>query len=72
MTIRIGVVRRTDATGIYVTLNDIDPDLEWGPLEALKSPNGMTDYVAGKRVLIASLGTIRDDYIVLGPIMETY
>lgn len=72
MILRIGVVIRSDATGLYVALNDIDPEMEWGPLEAVVTPNGILDYAAGNRVLVGNLGTIRDDYIVVGPIMETY
>lgn len=75
MKLRIGVILRTDVDGIYVAFEDLDPDLEWGPLEAVMASTTtldvMLNYVAGKRVLVGTLGSIVDDYIVLGPIMET-
>ena len=71
MKLRVGVILRKDTEGLYVAFEDLDPNLEWGPLEALMAPGIMVNYVAGNRVLVGTLGSIVDDYIVLGPIMET-
>lgn len=72
MILRIGIVTRRDVEGVYVTLPDLDFEMEWGPLEAVVTSPNINVYAAGKRVLVGDLGSIKDNFIIIGPILESY
>jgi hypothetical protein len=58
-----GEVTRIDEEGVHVTCPDLGLDLEFGPLECVVHP---VPPIVGDRVLLTSVGGIRDDLVVVG------
>lgn len=62
-----GVVTKVEADGPYVEVADLGIGMEFGPLESISySASVPLDVVAGDRVLVCSVGKIRDDLIIMG------
>lgn len=60
-------VTKVEADGPYVEVPDLGVGLEFGPLESISSSAAVPlDVVAGDRVLVCTVGKIRDDLAIMG------
>jgi len=64
-----GTITRITASGVFVEVPSLGVGMEFGPLEQLSTSTAATTFVVGDRVLVASIGAIYDNLVILGKLI---
>ena len=67
----LGQVVRVVGSKLFVTAPSLGGTNQFGPINALDTPEQSVGikYAKGDRVLVAQLGSVREDLIVIGKVM---